>query len=346
CPSTASLAYVPESLQRLGDTAAGRLDQPLVGLATGEPPTPADLYRCHRRGTRAGEQVADRLTGAAQRLDQSDGFLHGLLPGVERLIPFRFLQHVSDGRIEVEASLAEYDDWYPSIYNLVSLPEATHLSHGNDGPLVGQPSRPERIDELGKVSYSRIASQGSPWFEQPEDSLCKVVSQRGELLTPGRVADVKINGAGSNYSGVAYLNRVMRSLESAGLIYIWTVAVHYGSQVVRNYSRGINNLWKPILIYGKGITRLHESVLDHLGGNREKQHHEWEQPETECEHFLSRLVPLGGVVLDPCCGSGTTLTVAKRLKMTAIGIDCDPTAIALARTRLGKPVKQSAKVAT
>src|SRR5208337_138027 len=135
CPSTASLAYVPESLQRLGDTAAGRLDQPLVGLATGEPPTPADLYRCHRRGTRAGEQVADRLTGAAQRLDQSDGFLHGLLPGVERLIPFRFLQHVSDGRIEVEASLAEYDDWYPSIYNLVSLPEATHLSHGNDGPL-------------------------------------------------------------------------------------------------------------------------------------------------------------------------------------------------------------------
>jgi hypothetical protein len=279
-------------------------------------------------------------------LDQSDGFLHGLLPGVESLIRFRFFQSIVEDRIEVEVSFAENDDWHPSIYNLIPLPNAAHLSLGDDGPLVGQPNRPERIDELGKVSYSRIASQGSPWFEQPEDSLCKVVSQRGELLTPGRDADGKINGAGSNYSGVAYLNRVMRSLESAGLTYIWTAAVHYGSQVVRNYSRGINNLWKPILIYGKGITRLPESVLDHLGGNREKQHHEWEQPETECEHFLSRLVPHGGVVLDPCCGSGTTLTVAKRLKMTAIGIDCDPTAIALARTRPGKPVKQSAKAAT
>ena len=89
-----------------------------------------------------------------------------------------------------------------------------------------------------------------------------------------------------------------------------------------------------------------KSLLDHLGGNREKQHHEWEQPETECEHFLSRLVPRGGAVLDPCCGSGTTLTVAKRLSLAATGIDCDPTAIALARTRLGKPVKQSGKVAT
>jgi DNA methylase len=175
---------------------------------------------------------------------------------------------------------------------------------------------------------------GGDWLDQWDDlgALSVRILKHGGLLI--------------TYSGVAYLNRVMRSLESAGLTYIWTVAVHYGSQVVRNYSRGINNLWKPILIYGKGITRLHESVLDHLGGNREKQHHEWEQPETECEHFLSRLVPLGGVVLDPCCGSGTTLTVAKRLKMTAIGIDCDPTAIALARTRLGKPVKQSAKVAT
>jgi DNA modification methylase len=116
--------------------------------------------------------------------------------------------------------------------------------------------------------------------------------------------------------------------------------------VIRNYSRGINNLWKPILIYGQGVNRLPESVLDYLGGNREKQHHEWEQPEIECAHFLTRLVPRGGVVLDPCCGSGTTLMVAKRLKLTGTGIDCDPSAIALARTRLGKPVKRSAKIAT
>jgi hypothetical protein len=157
---------------------------------------------------------------------------------------------------------------------------------------------------------------------------------------------LKRGGLLITYAGVAYLNRVMHSLESAGLTYIWTVAVHYGAQVIRNYSRGINNLWKPILIYGQGVGRLPESMLDYLGGNREKRHHEWEQPEIECDHFLSRLVPRGGVVLDPCCGSGTTLMVARRRKLTATGIDCDPGAIALARTRLGKPVKKSAKIAT
>jgi site-specific DNA-methyltransferase (adenine-specific) len=64
------------------------------------------------------------------------------------------------------------------------------------------------------------------------------------------------------------------------------------------------------------------------------------------EHVVGNDPARGGVVLDPCCGSGTTLMVARRLKRTATGIDCDPGSIALARTRLGKPVKKSAKIAT
>ena len=109
------------------------------------------------------------------------------------------------------------------------------------------------------------------------------------------------------------------------------------------------NKWKPILIFGKGIRRLPSAVFDLLEGTgREKSRHELEQNEHECEYYLSHLVPRGSVVLDCCCGSGTTLAVARRLGMSSIGIDEDPGAIALTRERLGEsPLsrKSLAKVA-
>jgi len=45
--------------------------------------------------------------------------------------------------------------------------------------------------------------------------------------------------------------------------------------------------------------------------------------------------PAGGTVLDPTCGSGTTLVSAARLGRAAIGFDTSESAVALARQRLG-----------
>jgi site-specific DNA-methyltransferase (adenine-specific) len=55
--------------------------------------------------------------------------------------------------------------------------------------------------------------------------------------------------------------------------------------------------------------------------------------------LLRRIVQLasneGDVVLDPFCGSGTTLLAAQQLHRQWIGIDANPQAIAIARRRLG-----------
>lgn len=52
----------------------------------------------------------------------------------------------------------------------------------------------------------------------------------------------------------------------------------------------------------------------------------------------------GDVVLDPFCGSGTTLVAAKRLNRSGIGIDISKEAVELTRRRLAEPVKSESNV--
>jgi DNA modification methylase len=55
--------------------------------------------------------------------------------------------------------------------------------------------------------------------------------------------------------------------------------------------------------------------------------------------WLIRLItPPGGIVLDPFCGSGSTLLAADREGFEAVGIDSDPHAIEIARCRLADAV--------
>ena len=49
----------------------------------------------------------------------------------------------------------------------------------------------------------------------------------------------------------------------------------------------------------------------------------------------------GDIVLDPFCGSGTTLVAAQILKRNCIGIDQSKDAIELTKQRLQNPVKQN-----
>jgi DNA modification methylase len=57
-------------------------------------------------------------------------------------------------------------------------------------------------------------------------------------------------------------------------------------------------------------------------------------PEALVEPFIKALCPPGGTVLDPFCGSGTTLAVAGRLGRDAIGVDVRESQIELSKRRL------------
>lgn len=59
-----------------------------------------------------------------------------------------------------------------------------------------------------------------------------------------------------------------------------------------------------------------------------------QKPVALIERFIRAATLPGGVVLDPTCGSGTTVVAARRLDRHAIGIDRSPDAIAAALARV------------
>ncbi len=62
-------------------------------------------------------------------------------------------------------------------------------------------------------------------------------------------------------------------------------------------------------------------------------------PESLVEPFILSFCPPGGTVLDPFCGSGTTLAVAVKAGRNAIGIDVRASQIELSERRIGEVVQ-------
>jgi len=54
--------------------------------------------------------------------------------------------------------------------------------------------------------------------------------------------------------------------------------------------------------------------------------------------LLKLVTPPGGIVVDPFAGSGTTLVAAASLGIRAVGIELDPSHVAIARARLANAV--------
>lgn len=81
-----------------------------------------------------------------------------------------------------------------------------------------------------------------------------------------------------------------------------------------------------------------------ISGNVGKGHmgddlaHENEAPFPEwlIEFFVRSYCPPDGTVLDPFCGSGTTLAVARKFSRNAIGIDLRESQVAISKQRVGK----------
>jgi len=91
----------------------------------------------------------------------------------------------------------------------------------------------------------------------------------------------------------------------------------------------------------KGGTKKATDVLDIPSLNNmasERTGYPTQKPLALMEMLIGACCPPRGAVLDPTCGSGTTLVAATRLGRTATGFDKSGAAVALARERLKRGV--------
>ena len=136
------------------------------------------------------------------------------------------------------------------------------------------------------------------------------------------------------YSGQVALPAILGAM-SEHLRFWWVCACVHRDKPTRMMELGILNAWKPLIWLVNGGRRDRATfIADVVSGGAEKADHDWQQPEAEAAHFIEALTMKGETVLDPMCGSGTTLAAAKALGRQWVGYDSDADAVASARSRL------------
>lgn len=105
----------------------------------------------------------------------------------------------------------------------------------------------------------------------------------------------------------------------------------------RTTSNGTFWQYQPIYVWGKP-QNLGGDVLIEMSNDANRTRHPAQKPENLMRRLILAACPGEGVILDPWCGSGTTLRAAKDLGYRAIGIEEKEEYCELTMRRLGQEV--------
>ncbi len=100
-----------------------------------------------------------------------------------------------------------------------------------------------------------------------------------------------------------------------------------GTRFMRSYGREYD------LRGGKPVGSVWE-IPSVAPTSRERTGYPTQKPVALLERLIAATTAPGDLVLDPCCGSGTTLLAASGLGRVSVGIDASPLAVAASRQRL------------
>ena len=88
-------------------------------------------------------------------------------------------------------------------------------------------------------------------------------------------------------------------------------------------------------VKGRKLQDIFTDICTVQGSSKENLNYSTQKPRALYERIIKASSNEGDIVLDPFCGSGTTLDAAQTLGRNYIGIDQNPEAIEICRKRLG-----------
>lgn len=117
-----------------------------------------------------------------------------------------------------------------------------------------------------------------------------------------------------------------------------------GRRYQQRYDESSGGRWRQYADEYEG-TRQGTVWRDFFAANRgDRTGYPTEKPTELTDRIVRASSDPGDLVLDPCCGSGTTLVSAERLGRRWMGIDRNPEAIRVARGRVGAEVDSTALI--
>jgi len=137
------------------------------------------------------------------------------------------------------------------------------------------------------------------------------------------------------YIGHIHMDKILAQM-TPHLEYYWIAMLKHAGTNAAVHSRSVQCGMKPILIFNKPPRTKPKRYFNDIiiGTGKEKDAHEWQQGEEELRQIFEPFTDPGDIVLDPFMGSGTTLSMAKKLNRVAIGFDIDKDNVDIVRGRL------------
>jgi DNA modification methylase len=113
-----------------------------------------------------------------------------------------------------------------------------------------------------------------------------------------------------------------------------------GTGILPDPERGPRQIYETCLLASRGDRKIVRAVANAYSAPTVRDTHMSEKPEPMLRHFFGMLVDENTIMLDPTCGSGSSLRAAESLgARRVLGLEINPEFAGLARNALERSRK-------